>query len=768
MPYIGTPIRRIEDHRLITGTGQYAGDIAPPGLVHLAVARSPLAHAGIVSIDVGVASSLPGVLLAWTAADLPTTAQFMSTSLPPEVAAHRRPVLARDEVHYVGEGVAIVVAEDRYQVSDAVEQVIVDWDQLPPVSSAGMAAKQGARLVHQDRPSNIARQTRYGFGEIEPVFASAAVVVREHLEAGRICAMAIEPRTVTASYEESSGRLTVWTSTQGVFLVRNELARLLDLDADRIDVIANDVGGAFGAKGLVYPEEVLVPLAAMHLKRPVQWVAGRGEDTATSVHGHGTQFELELAATDHGELLGLRASVLHDLGPYAAPGYDQTDNIASHLTSAYRIPAMEVNVQVVFTNATPTGFIRGGSRPLGNFAIERMMDRLARRLELDPVEVRRRNLIPFTHAPYDTRMPRGDATMRYDSSDYATLLEQAVKTLDREAWRKLRTESSRIIGTGVACCVESSGYGNREPARLEIDHRGVATVFLSSTTQGQSHATMAAMIAADRLGWPFARIRVVQGDSRHTPTATFTAGSRTTIHVGNAVAIAARNAREQLLARASERLEAAIEDLSLVDGVVTVTGTPAKSIRAEALIEEGSSLVVPAEFETRTPWAYPSSCHAAAVEIDPELGTVEILKYVMACDSGTVINPQILDGQLVGGYVHGIGYALFEEAVFADDGGLLTASFVDYSIPTGPEISVEPIRLHFDRPSDFNPEGVKGAGESGTIPVPAAIANAVEDALISAGVHEAVQRIPITPDRTYQLFASAPREQEPVRASVSD
>jgi carbon-monoxide dehydrogenase large subunit len=756
LPYIGSPIRRIEDHRLLTGAGEYSGDIAPERLAHLAVARSPLAHARIASIDLGPATTMPDVLLAWTATDLPQTAQFMSTSLPPEVAGHRRPVLALDEVHYVGEGVAIVVAEDRYRVRDAVEKVAVEWEELRPVVTARLAAGEGASLVHEDRPGNIAREAQYGFGDVDPAFASAPVIVREHLEAGRVCAMAMEPRAVTASYDASTGRLTVWTSTQGVFLVRNELARLLNVDVNLIDVIAHDVGGAFGAKGLVYPEEVLVSLAAMHLKRPVQWVAGRGEDTATSVHGHGTEFELELAATQEGELLGLRATILHDLGPYAAPGYDQTDNIATHMMSAYRIPAMEVHAKVVFTNATPTGFIRGGSRPLGNFAIERMMDRLARRLELDPVEVRRRNLIPFTHAPYDTKIPRGDATMHYDSSDYATLLEQAVKTLDRHAWRNLRSESSRIIGTGVACCVESSGYGNREPARLEIDHRGVATVFVSSTAQGQSHATMAAMIAADRLGWPLARVRVVQGDSRDVPTATFTAGSRTTIHMGNAVAIAARSAREQLLARACERLEAAIEDLSLVDGVVSVTGSPAKSIRAEALIGQ-ESLIVPAEFETRTPWAYPSSCHAAAVEIDPELGTVEILKYVMVCDSGTVINPQNLDGQLVGGYVHGIGYALFEEAVFAADGSLLTASLIDY-----------PIRLHFDRPSDFNPEGVKGAGESGTVPVPAAIANAVEDALIFAGIRQAVHRIPITPDRTYELFANALRAQELVRAPASD
>lgn len=765
--YIGRRAPRLEDPRLITGAGEYAGDLMPERLAHLAVTRSPLAHARIGAIDMEGAAKLPGVALAWTAADLPVGARFMTTSLPPEVAAHRRPVLAADEVNYVGEGVAIVVADDRYAARDASEQVQVAWDEMSAIVSASAAMEGRAPLVHADSGSNLARQVRYGFGSVEDVFDSPPVLVREHFDAGRVCAVAMEPRVVTASFSETSGQLTVWTSTQGVFLVRNELGRLLELDPELINVIAHDVGGGFGAKGLVYPEEILVPLAAMHLKRPVQWVASRIEDTTTSVHGHGTHFDVELAATEEGEVLGLRAKVLHDLGPYAAPGYDQTDNIASHLISAYRIPAMEVAAQVVYTNATPTGFIRGGSRPLGNFAIERMMDRLASKLHLDPVEVRRRNLIPFTQKPHDTKFPKGQATMRYDSSNYASLLETAVNELDPKAWRKLRAESSRVIGIGVSCCVESSGYGNREPARIEIDEAGIATVFLSSTSQGQGHATMAATITADRLGWPIEKVRVVQGDSRYVPNATFTAGSRTTIHVGNAVSMSARRARELLLIRASEHVEAAVEDLVLEDGLVTVAGAPAKTLRAESLI--GSEpLTVSAEFETGTPAAYPSSCHAVAVEIDPELGTVEILKYVMVCDSGVVINPDVLDGQLLGGYAHGVGYALYEEAVFASDGALLAASLVDYSIPSAPDISVEPKRIHLDRASDFNREGVKGAGESGTIPVPAAIASAVEDALRFAGINAVIERIPITPEWISQAFSTEIPMRAPASASTRD
>ncbi|MDQ2923047.1 MAG: molybdopterin-dependent oxidoreductase, partial [Candidatus Dormibacteraeota bacterium] len=491
-------------------------------------------------------------------------------------------------------------------------------------------------------------------------------------------------------------------------------------------------------------------LAAWRLKRPVRWVASRSEDGATTAQGHGSVIELEVAADRNGKLRGLRGSLIHDIGAYSGSGTGQPNIILGHMISAYVLPAMNVEYQLVYTNTVPTGFIRGGGRPLGNFATERVMDRLARELKLDPAELRRRNLIQPDQIPYTTGFPAGRSGYVYDSGDYPRLLEAALEKLGRAPGLDGNIDG-RLIGMGVACCVESTGFGRGEPAKIQVTKDGIAHVFVGSSPQGQGHETMVALVAAEKLGWPFEKIRVTAGDTRHVPFALLTAGSRSAVQVGSAAAQAAIAMRKRLLERAGEVLEADVQDLLLENGVIGVRGAPSRQVPAtEVLPDEG--LEVFESFDPKRPLTFSSGCHAAFVAVDPETGQVEVLRYVIACDAGKMINPVTLEGQLQGGYAHGLGYALYEAATYDADGSYRTPSFLDYTIVSAGEVSVAPDLLHFETPTDSNPDGFKGAGESGTIPVPAAIASAVEDALRKRNPNAVIDRLPITSDRIVELL----------------
>jgi aerobic carbon-monoxide dehydrogenase large subunit len=515
--------------------------------------------------------------------------------------------------------------------------------------------------------------------------------------------------------------------------------------------MAEDVGGGFGAKGSAFPEEVLTALAAWRLRRPARWVATRSEDGATTAQGHGSIIELEIAASREGKLLGLRGRLLHDLGAYAGSGAGQPDIIVSHMLSAYILPAMQVEAQLVYTNAVPSGFIRGGGRPLGNYAIERLMDRLARALEISPAELRRRNLVQPEQIPFTTGYPAGRRGLVYDSGDYPRLLELALEKLG-----EVPADGSvdgRLIGVGLACCVESTGFGGHEPARLRVNKDGSAELFVGSTPQGQGHQTMAAQVAADRLGWPIDRISVTVGDTSHVPFALLTAGSRSAVQVGNATAVAAVAVRKQLLHRAGEVLEADPADLVLEDGLISVRGAPGKKLNATDVVPQ-AGLEVLETFDPKRPITYSSGCHAAVVAVDPETGQVEVLRYVIAHDTGQPINELMVEGQMHGGYAHGLGYALFEAATYDADGNFRSSSFLDYSIVSAGEVGAAPELVHISTPTDSNPEGFKGAGESGTIPVPAAISNAVEDALRKRKPDAVVDHLPITSDRIVEMLGS--------------
>ena len=746
---------RLEDERLVTGRGRYAADIRPGDLAHVAFLRSPLPHARIASLDVTAARSLPGVLAVITAQDLPEPARAVSNWVPADQPDLARPVLASDRVRYVGEAIAAVVAETEYQAYDAVAAIEIDLDPLPAVAGAAAAIAAGAPVVHDSVGSNVGGERSFTFGDPEAAFSGAAVVVKETFEAARICGAAMEPRVATAAWDTGTGELTMWDSTQGVFSVRDTVADALAIDKEQVHVLAHDVGGGFGPKGTVYAEEVVVAVLARMLERPVNWTANRSEDTATTVHAHGTHFEIELAAEADGRIRGLRGRLVHDLGAYPGPGNGQPDIIVPHMVSAYVVPAMDVKVTLAFTNAAPTGFVRGGGRPLGNFVMERMVDRLAARLDADPADVRRRNLIPPDRMPYDTGFPQGRRSIVYDSGDYPRLLDLALDAIGYQELRERQRSQSngKLLGVGLASCVESSGFGSGEPARVRIDPDGIAHLFIGSTPQGQGHNTAAAQVLADRLGWPYERIRVTSGDTRGTPWALFTAGSRSAIHVGNAVSLVATSARTKILERAAETLEADPVDLVLEDGIVSVKGVPGRSIPVTEVFRHG--LEVEEAFNTRTGTAYSSGCHAVAVEVDPETGGVELLRYAIVTDTGKVLNENLLRGQLHGGLAHGLGYALFEEAIYTEDGGFQSASFLDYTIASAPEVSM-PLELRsITTETEANPEGFKGAGESGAIPAPAAVTNAIEDAIRRVRPEAAVTRIPVTPARLYELIHPA-------------
>jgi carbon-monoxide dehydrogenase large subunit len=747
-PYIGRRMRRVEDERLITGRGRYAGDIKLDGLVHVAFARSPLPHALIRAVDTTQARQMPGVLAVWTADDLNEASGDLRDWGPEDMVYKARPILSRDEVNYVGEAFAVVVAETEYQARDAAEQVVAELDPLPAVGDVTTATAKNAPKVHEDMDDNYARKHATQFGDVDRAFVKDSVIAEVHLTTARVAGAAMEPRAVTAKPERDG--LTVWTSTQNIFGVREAIAGALGLDEDKVRVMAEDVGGGFGAKGMPFAEEVLTAASARKLKRPAQWVATRSEDGATTAQAHGSVIDLEIASDRDGNLRGIRGRLTHDLGAYAGSGAGQPDIILMHMMSAYVIPAMDVEAQLVYTNTAPTGFIRGGGRPLGNYAIERAMDRLAQTLGLDPAELRRRNLIQPEQIPYKTGFPAGRRGLVYDSGDYPKLLQLTLQKLGDTA--SIKTGDGRLVGVGVACCVESTSFGRGEPARLRVSKDGTAHVWVGSTPQGQGHQTIAAQVVADRLGWPIEKITATAGDTSHVPTAELTAGSRSAVQVGNASAKAGTAMRKLILERAGEALEADPVDLVIDDGVLSVKGAPTKNVKvADVVPKEG--LEVLETFDPNRGLTFSSGCHAALVAVDPETGQVEVLRYVIAHDTGKPINELLVEGQMHGGYAHGLGYALFEAAMYDSDGGFRTGSFLDYTIVSTGEVS-EPELIHIETPTDSNPEGFKGAGESGTIPVPAAISAAVEAALRKRKPDVVIDHLPITSDRIVEILAT--------------
>ncbi|PYO03553.1 MAG: xanthine dehydrogenase [Candidatus Rokuibacteriota bacterium] len=789
---VGARIPRNEDPRLLQGRGCFVDDIQPAGVLHAAVLRSPHAHARIVAIDATRARALPGVALVLTAADLGELDQPTPLLIPNPALTHPRTPrpLAADEVRYVGEPVALVISDSRYLAEDALEAIEVTWQPLPVVASLDAARAEGAPLVHADVPGNRAARLAQRVGDPDAVLAGAARVFRETLWIERSCGSPIETRGVVAEWDARAGALRVWDATQAPLPIKNGLARMFGLPEFKVDVIAPDVGGGFGTKiMLFYPEEILVPLAAIRLGRPVKWIEDRHEHLIAANQERGQIHDVDVAVDGDGRILALRDRFVHDAGAYTPYGIIVPLITSTQLPGPYRLPHYAVEFDVVYTNTAIVTPYRGAGRPHGAFVMERVIGRVARELGLEAVEVRRRNFIQPHEFPWDVGLTFQDGgPTRYDSGDYPRGLEMALETIGFRDFRARQAEArrqGRHLGLGVACYVEGTGIGPYEGAHVRVEPSGRVLVATGLTTQGQGHATTFAQIAADALGCDPADVTVITGDTRRFNWGAGTFASRALVTSGNAVGVAARKVRNKALRIAADLLEASPDDLEIANGRVSVRGAPASALTLGALATVANpiryaygkeatdaalrlvkprpgAVLAPDEepgLEAHGYYAPPhatfaSGCHAVIVEVDPATGEVKIIKYAVHHDCGRMINPMIVEGQIRGGVAQGVGGALYERIVYDGEGQPLTTTFMDFLMPTAMEVpSIEIV--HTETPSPLNPLGVKGVGEAGAIPGPALLAEAVDDALAPFGVR--VREMPLGPDRLRQLIAAARR-----------
>jgi carbon-monoxide dehydrogenase large subunit len=758
--YVGARVARTEDPRLIRGEGRYVGDLTFPGMLHAGFVRSPHAHARILSVDSSEARSLPGVVAVYAYGDLPALdLQSPTAAYPPNLRTKGFFPLAREIVRYVGEAVAVVLAEEPEQLADAIDAVWVEYEPLPAIGDVEQAL-HGDPLVWEDVPRNIAVELSTGFGDVETAFAAAEVVVEGRFAFARSAGAAMEPRAVAAvPAEPGQSSLTIWASTQAPHNLRDTVAGYLDMSPEDLRVITADVGGGFGPKGRIYPEEMVVAALARHHNRPVRFVATRTDDLLTTAHGRGQIHRASLAARADGTILGLRDHFIQDAGAYTPSGMAAPMNTISHLTGPYRVPAAEVHLTGVYSNRVVTSPLRGGGRPEGVYVMERLLDRLASRLGLDRAEIRRRNFIPPEAFPYNTGMPHGrGGTVVYDSGNYPAYMDRALETLDIDSFRAEQARAraaGRYLGLGLVAFIESTGVGS-EGARIHAGEDGSVTVFVGSPSNGQGHATTFAQMAADRMGVPLESISFVSGDTDVCPPGTGTFASRMGQYGGNAVSMAAQAVRERILQVAADMLEISPRDLVLVDGRVTVTGVPERGVDLAQVVQEaarrGESLTEERTFQPNPGNSWAGGVNAAIVEADIETGLVTLLRYLVIHDSGTLVNPTVVEGQIHGGVIHGVGNALYEECVYGDNEQPSTATFADYTLPgfgESPTIEI----IHFETPSPFNPEGIKGAGEGGTIAAIPTIAGAVEDALSPFGV--SISDIPIRAEEILRAIARA-------------
>ncbi len=772
--WLGAPVRRNEDPRLLVGQGTFVDDVRLPGMVHAAVLRSPHAHARIRRVDVRGALEHPEVLLVLTHADLPPgLREPLPKLIPhPDLKHHKTQyALAPDKVRHVGEPVAFVVATSRYAAEDALERIEVDYEPLPAVVDLEEAVQGRPALVHEDIGTNVAAHSVQRVGDYEAARARADLVVARRFVVDRGCAAPLETRGVVAQWDGRSRQLTVWDSTQAPIPIRNGLAALFGLPQKDVRVIAPDVGGGFGPKIMMfYPEEVLVPLAAMRLERPVKWIEDRREHFVATNHERTQIHDAEVALTRDGRILGVRTVFLHDAGAYIPYGLIIPIVAECTLPGPYRIPNYHAEFRAVFTNKTITSPYRGAGRPHGVFVMERLLDLAARQLGLDRAEIRRRNFIQPDEFPYEVGLIYQDnAPLVYDSGNYPAALDRALEAVGYDRWpeekARYRAEGRRV-GLGFACYVEGSGIGPYEGCRVTVEPSGKVYVATGVGTQGQGHFTSLAQVVADALGVAVEDVHVVTGDTGAFGWGTGTFASRAAVVAGSAAHLAAQAVRQKALQVAATLLEASPEDLELVGGHVRVRGAPTRSVSLGEVARAANPLrgVIPAEWEgpgleaTRyfapPRGTFSNGVHAALVEVDPETATLRFLRYVVVHDCGVVLNPRILDGQIHGGVAQGIGGSFYERLVYDEHGQLVSGSFVDFQIPTAVEIPDIEVH-HLQTPSPLNPLGAKGAGEGGVIPVPALLAQAVEDALDDLDLE--ITQMPLHPDLLFGLIQNAPR-----------
>lgn len=762
---LGSPLRRKEDRRLITGRGRYVEDLHFPGMVHAAFVRSPHAHARVVSIDTAAARAMSGVIALYTARDLPECARPIPPSIAPPAGFRvtTQPVFADPLVRYAGEVVAVAIAEDAYVAADAAAAVVVDYEPLPAVGTLEAALEAGAPPVFDGWPDNVAGLSTARVGDPDAAFARAEVVVEASLGMARIHGVPIETRGIVVTPEGPDGRLTLWTSSQSPYGLRGTIASVFGLNEDLVRVVVVDTGGGFGIKGHAYAEDLIVTAAARRLARPVKWAESRREHFLTASPDRGQRHAARMGFTSDGAIAAVATHFAREHGAYLSSGEVVTRNTINHLPGPYRIPAIDVSARNVVTHAVFGAAYRGSGRPEASFVLERLLDRGARALGVDPAEIRRRNMIRPDEMPYRTGLVYRDGTpVSYDPADYPGSFERLLADFRYEEWRKRQREtagSTRPVGVGLAAYVQGTGVGPFESADIRVDGAGAVHVHIGVSSQGQSHETTMAQIAAAELGVDPERVFVVAADTTLLPYGNGTGGSRVAANAGPSVAKTAREVAGKARVVAAELLECAAADVVLAGGRAHVAGVPQRgvaladlakaAVRSKTLLREARPGLQACGYFAPETVTFAFGAQACAVEVDVETGRVRILRYLAVHDCGRPINPTVVDGQLHGGLAGGIGTALMEDLRYDRDGQLLTGSLMDYAIPVAADLpDLETRSLAF--PSTRNDLGIKGVGESAIIAPPAAIANAVEDALQARGAD--ILEIPVTPSRVWRAL----------------
>ncbi len=764
---IGASLPRKEDGPLLTGEARFADDLRRTGALHACVVRSSLAHARIVAVAVDEALAAPGVVDVVTGADVPDVRIPMRLYPLEGMERFLQPPLARGKVRYVGEPVAVVLADSRYSAEDAAELVAVDYEPLEPVLAGDLALAEGAPILHEEAGSNLAASFTVEHGEVDALFASAHLVVEERVECHRHAAVPLETRGLVAEWDEGRGGLTVWGAAKVVHVNRRILAGMLGLSLERLRLVELHVGGGFGARGEVYPEDFLIPFCAMRLGRPVAWSEDRGEHLHATNHSREQIHELAMALDAEGRFLALRDRLTNNTGAYVRThGTTVPSMSAGLLPGPYAWAGYRCEVRHVVTNKTPAGTYRSPGRYEANFARERLIDVAAHGLGRDPLDLRRQNLVAAGQIPYANGSHVGGRPVVYESGDFGLLVDKAADRFGYETMRAWRREEpghpSLRRGLGLALFIEKSGIGKWDYARVEVGSDGKPVVYAGAASVGQGVETALAQVCAEHLGVDFASLRVVHGDTASVPEGMGAFGSRTSMLTGSAVMKASAALRARLLELAGEELEIAAEDLTLEGDRVHARGSPSRAITLAELAEAARpERALARGLEPRLEeeayfycedMSFPYGLHLAAVEVDVETGAVRIDRYAVAYDIGRAINPILVEGQIVGGAAQGIGGALLEELAYDEGGQLASGSFMDYLIPTAGEVPTVEVLVTEDAPTPLNPLGAKGAGEGGTAAVGAALANAVSDALGAEAT-----RLPLTPEYVRELAAKGER-----------
>jgi carbon-monoxide dehydrogenase large subunit len=765
----GAAVRRKEDPALLRGEGRFVDDIALPGMLHAAFVRSPYAHAKVGRIDKTAALALPGVHAVLVFADLPDTVRERPLPLlvpNPAIKQVRLPyALANDEVCYAGEPVACVVAESRYIAEDAAQLVEVDYDPLPAVNDCRAALEPDSPLAHSGSDSNVAARFPVKVGDADRAFLNARHVLREKIYQHRGGAFFIECRGVLASYDASADATTLHVASQGAHRIKRCMLEMFDIGDHQMRVVVPDVGGGFGPKGSFYPEYVDVVVAAKLLKRPVKWIEDRRENFLCTHQERDQYWDMEIAVDADARIIGVRGQLIHETGAYVPWGIVLPWITATTVPGPYVIPHFKLDVLSVFTNKIQTTPVRGAGRPEAVVTMERLMDRVARELELDPAEVRRRNFIRPEQMPYKVGIIfRDGRPVTYDSGDYPASQAAALERADYDGFparQKAALGEGRYLGIGISNAVEATGLGPYESATVRVATNGRITVYTGATPQGQAHKTTLAQIAADQLGVEIDQIEVVTGDTANNGLGIGTFAARTAVNAGSSVHLAAMAVATKAKKLAAGMMESIEEDLELAGGYVRMKSEPdvRKSLReiaSKSMGMPGFSMAgqLPPGLEhtsnfTPDQSTYASGTHVAEVEVDIETGAVKIQRYTVAHDCGRVINPLVVDGQVIGGVAHGIGNALFERMVYDQNAQPVSTNFGEYLLPMATDVPRIDL-VHLETPSPLNPLGIKGAGEGGTIPAIAAIIAAVENALSPFDVK--IAEAPISPQRIVELL----------------